>query len=480
MKSTFESFGLSEQIQRSIELLGYHQPTEVQSVLIESMIEGNDVVIQSQTGSGKTAAFAIPICDTIDFDQNKPQALIIAPTRELALQIKEDVFHIGRFKRVKVSVLFGKFPYEVQVKELKQKTHIVVGTPGRILDHIKRGTLDVSELKYLIIDEADEMFKLGFLIEMNQIIKKLPVKRQTVLLSATIPDQIQELISFAVRNPKFIKIDEESNVLDRITQYKLSVVEQAKLRVTREILMTLQPDSCMIFCNLKATVDDIYDYFSDMKFPIQRLHGGLEQNDRTQIIKAFKQGGFRFLVATDVAARGLDIDQVSLIINFDIPLEAEIYVHRIGRTGRYDQKGKAITFVTSNQGRFLRNIEDFTNVDMETFVLPDKETLQNEHAESARQIREKKIVKKVKGEQLNEGITALQIRAGKQSKIRPTDIVGAICSIENLSAEDIGVINIGELFSDVEILNEKGNMVLEKLQNLPIKGKLRKVIKIKK
>jgi ATP-dependent RNA helicase DeaD len=149
MKSTFESFGLSEQIQRSIELLGYHQPTEVQSVLIESMIEGNDVVIQSQTGSGKTAAFAIPICDTIDFDQNKPQALIIAPTRELALQIKEDVFHIGRFKRVKVSVLFGKFPYEVQVKELKQKTHIVVGTPGRILDHIKRGTLDVSELKIL-------------------------------------------------------------------------------------------------------------------------------------------------------------------------------------------------------------------------------------------------------------------------------------------------------------------------------------------
>lgn len=271
MKSTFESFGLSEQIQRSIELLGYHQPTEVQSVLIESMIEGNDVVIQSQTGSGKTAAFAIPICNNIDFDQNKPQALIIAPTRELALQIKEDVFHIGRFKRVKVSVLFGKFPYEVQVKELKQKTHIVVGTPGRVLDHIKRGTLDVSELKYLIIDEADEMFKLGFLADMNQIIKKLPIKRQTVLLSATIPDQIQELISFAIRNPKFIKIDEESNVLDRITQYKLSVVEQAKLRVTREILMTLQPDSCMIFCNLKVTVDDIYDYFSDMKFPIQRL-----------------------------------------------------------------------------------------------------------------------------------------------------------------------------------------------------------------
>ncbi|PKM64248.1 MAG: RNA helicase [Firmicutes bacterium HGW-Firmicutes-20] len=480
MKSTFESFGLSEQIQRSIELLGYHQPTEVQSVLIESMIEGNDVVIQSQTGSGKTAAFAIPICDNIDFDQNIPQALIIAPTRELALQIKEDVFHIGRFKRVKVSVLFGKFPYEVQVKELKQKTHIVVGTPGRILDHIKRGTLDVSEIKYLIIDEADEMFKLGFLADMNQIIKKLPVKRQTVLLSATIPDQIQELISFAIRNPKFIKIDEESNVLDRITQYKLSVVEQAKLRVTREILMTEQPDSCMIFCNLKATVDDIFEYFSDMKFPIQRLHGGMEQNDRTQIIKGFKQGSFRFLVATDVAARGLDIDQVSLIINFDIPLEAEIYVHRIGRTGRFDQMGKAITFVTTNQGRFLRNIEDFTGVRMEMLQLPDKETLQNAHIDSARQIREKKIVKKVKGEQLNEGITALQIRAGKQSKIRPTDIVGAICSIEGLSAEDIGVINIGELFSEVEILNEKGDMVYQQLQELPIKGKLRKVIKMRK
>jgi superfamily II DNA/RNA helicase len=161
-------------------------------------------------------------------------------------------------------------------------------------------------------------------------------------------------------------------------------------------------------------------------------------------------------------------------------LEAEIYVHRIGRTGRFDQKGKAITFVTSNQGRFLRNIEDFTNVSMETFVLPDKETMQNQHAESARQIQEKKIIKKVKGEQLNEGITALQIRAGKQSKIRQTDIVGAICSIENVSAEDIGVINIGELFSEVEILNEKGCLVLEQLQKLPVKGKLRKVIKIKK
>jgi ATP-dependent RNA helicase DeaD len=480
MKLTFESFGLSEQIQRSIELLGYHEPTEVQSVLIESMIEGNDVVIQSQTGSGKTAAFAIPICDNIDFDQNNPQALIIAPTRELALQIKEDVFHIGRFKRVKVSVLFGKFPFEVQVKELKQKTHIVVGTPGRVLDHIKKGTLDLSDIKYLIIDEADEMFKLGFLVEMNQIIKKLPIKRQTVLLSATIPDQIQDLISFAVRNPKFIKIDEESNVLDRITQFKLSVVEQAKLRLTREILMTLQPDSCMIFCNLKATVDDVYDYFTDMKFPIQRLHGGMEQNDRTQIIKDFKKGAFRFLVATDVAARGLDIDQVSLIINYDIPLEAEIYVHRIGRTGRFDQMGKAITFYTSNQGRFLRNIEDFTDVRMDNLVLPDKETLQNAHIDSARQIREKKIVKKVKGEQLNEGITAIQIRSGKQSKIRPTDIVGAICSIEGLSAEDIGVINIGELFSDVEILNEKGDLVVEQLQLLPIKGKLRKVLKIKK
>ncbi len=480
MNITFESFGLSEPLLRSIELLGYHRPTEVQSVLIETMMEGSDVVIQSQTGSGKTAAFAIPICENIEFEPNRPQALILAPTRELALQIREDVFHIGRFKRIKVSAIFGKFPYEVQVKELKQKTHVVVGTPGRILDHIQRGTLDVSQIGTLIIDEADEMFKLGFIAEMNQIIKKLPTKRQTVLLSATIPDQVEELIAKAVRNPKIIKIEEESNVLERIMQYKLSVVEMAKQRVVREILMAQQPESCMIFCNLKATVDEVYETFSDMKFPIERLHGGMEQRDRTEIIQAFKQGKFRFLVATDVAARGLDIDQVSLIINYDIPLEAEIYVHRIGRTGRFDQKGKAITLVTSNQGRFLRNIEEFTGIRMESYVLPDKETMQSGQSDSFRQLREKRVVKKIKGEQLNQGITALQIRAGKQSKIRPTDIVGAICSIEGVAVEDIGVIHIGDLFSDVEILNEKGSLVHEQLQKVAIKGKLRKVIKTRK
>ncbi len=480
MNQTFNNFGLSEPLLRSIELLGYHQPTEVQSMLIESMMEGTDIVIQSQTGSGKTAAFAIPICENIEFEPNRPQALILAPTRELALQIKEDVFHIGRFKRVKVSVLFGKFPYEVQVKELKQKTHVVVGTPGRVLDHIQRGTLDVSEIRYLIIDEADEMFKLGFLAEMKQILSKLPTRRQTVLLSATIPDQIEDLIAKAVRNPKIIKIEEKSNVLHRIQQYKISCVEPAKLRLTREILMTEQPESCMIFCNLKVTVDEVVDAFAELKFPIQRLHGGMEQNDRTEIIQSFKKGKFRFLVATDVAARGLDIDQVSLIINYDIPLESQIYVHRIGRTGRFDQKGKAITLVTSNQGRFLRNIEEFTGIRMESYVLPDKETLQSNHAESVRQIKEKRVVKKIKGEQLNQEIMALQIRAGKQSKIRPTDIVGAICSIEGINVEDIGVIHIGDLFSDVEILNNKGQQVLDQLQKTAVKGKIRKVIKIKK
>jgi ATP-dependent RNA helicase DeaD len=475
---TFAQFGLKEEILQAIELLHYKQPTPVQTMLIEAMLAGKDVAVQAQTGSGKTAAFAIPICDMLDWNENRPQALILAPTRELALQIKEDVFNVGRFKRIKVSAIFGKSPYKAQVKELKQKTHVVVGTPGRVMDHLEQGTLDLSALRWLVIDEADEMLNLGFMEQMDQILQSVPKKRQTVLLSATIPAQIQDLLAKYSPKAHRIVIEDTDKVADRIEQFKMETTAANKLKLLKDLLIVENPDSCIVFANQKATVDLIRKELSDLGIRAHKLHGGLEQEDRIAVINDFKRGAFRYLVATDVAARGLDIEAVSLIVNYDIPLETELYVHRIGRTGRFDQKGKAITFVTSNQHKHLHAVEAFIGRTLSAYEHPSPELLNAAKPKFARTIGSLPKSKGHKSADLNEGIQRLLIKCGKLAKIRPVDIVGAICGLPNLEAADIGIIHIGDITTTVDILNAKGQQVFEMLQNIPIKGKLRKVTKV--
>ena len=477
-QKSFTQFGLQAEILQAIDLLHYKQPTQVQSMLIDAMLHGKDVAVQSQTGSGKTAAFAIPICEMLDWNENRPQALILAPTRELALQIKEDVFNIGRFKRVKVAVVFGKSPITAQIKELKQKTHVVVGTPGRVMDHLEKGTLDLSALKWLIIDEADVMLNLGFMPQMHQILQSVPKKRQTVLLSATIPEQLQNLLTTYSPKAHRIVIEDEDRVSDRIEQFKLEVSAAAKIRMLKDVLTVENPDSCIIFANQKATVDLIRKELADLGYPIHKLHGGLEQDDRIVVINDFKRGAFRYLVATDVAARGLDIEAVSLIVNYDIPLETELYVHRIGRTGRFDQLGKAITFVTSNQHRHVLAIEAFISQSLSPYAPPSPEILNASKSKFARTVNSIQKSKGNKGSDLNGGIVRLQIKGGKLVKIRTIDIVGAICGLENIEAQDIGVIHVGDLLTTVDILNAKGQHVFDLLQTISIKGKVRKVTKI--
>lgn len=476
-ETTFARFGLQEEITKAIDLLHYKHPTPVQTMLIEAMLQHKDVVVQSQTGSGKTAAFAIPICEMLEWNENKPQALILTPTRELALQVKEDVFHIGRFKRVKVAVLIGQTPFSVQENELKQKTHIVVGTPGRVMDHLQHGTLDLSNLKYLIIDEADEMLNLGFIPQMDEILKTLRRDRQTVLLSATIPFQIQKLIDNYCVEPEIVVIEDEDRVFDRIEQFKYEVIASAKLKALKEVLTVENPDSCIIFANQKATVDEITKELNELRYPVFKLHGGLEQKDRIKIINDFKSGAFRYLIATDVAARGLDIESVSLIINYDSPLDGETYVHRIGRTGRFDQSGKAITFVTANQGKYLNHIEAFIKQPLGVYERPSADVILAARPQFTQKKNTLQANKGNKASALNYEILRLQIKGGKQAKIRPVDIVGALCSLPGIESNDIGVIQIGELFTDVEILNHKGNQVFHQLQETPIKGKLRRVTK---
>jgi len=477
IKENFNDYQLSSELLKAISMLNFKSPTKVQEQVIPAVLEKKDIIVKSQTGSGKTAAFAIPICELLDWDENTPQALVIEPTRELAIQVKEDIFNIGRFKRIKVSAIYGKSPFYHQEKELKQKTHVVVGTPGRIIDHIERGTFDTSKIKYLVIDEADEMLHMGFIEQIQTIITNLSKERVTMLLSATMPKDIEALCNKYMKEPMHIDIEDQNSAAGRICQERYTVDERGKVKLLRDITIVENPDSCMIFCNTKQMVDEVYNELSNLKYTCDRIHGGMEQRDRLRVMNDFKQGYFRYLVATDVAARGIDIDNISLVINYDIPQDRESYVHRIGRTGRKSNEGRAITFVTQNESKFLNDIHLYIGKEIQLKERPNKETVDHSKQQFVEKINMTPKMKEAKGAQLSKEIMKLHINAGKKTKMRPVDIVGTLCSIEGMTAADIGIINIVDVSTFVEILNNKGELVFRTLQKTPIKGRLRKVSK---
>jgi len=478
--ANFKDYQLNSELLKSIKLLGFKSPTRVQEQVIPSVLEGKDIIVKSQTGSGKTAAFAIPICQLVEWEENKPQALVITPTRELAIQVKEDIFNIGRFKRLKVAAIYGKSPFYYQEKEIKQKTHVVVGTPGRIIDHMDKGTFDTSKIKYLVIDEADEMLNMGFIEQIETIITGLPKERVTMLLSATIPMDIKNLCNKYMKDPKYVEIEEENSTAERIQQERYNVEQMDKIQLLRDITIVENPDSCMIFCNTKQKVDEVYHELVNLKYSCQKIHGGMEQRDRLRVMNNFKRGKFRYLVATDVAARGIDIDNITLVINYDIPQDSESYVHRIGRTGRLNKMGKAITFVTQNEELFLDDIHKYIGKEIPLKEIPEKETVEDFKQDFIKKISTVPEMKETKDAELSKEIMKLHINAGKKTKMRPVDVVGTLCNIEGMKAADIGVINIQDISTFVEILNNKGELVLRQLQKTPIKGRLRKVSKVEK
>ena len=478
MNRNFDEYQLSSEILKAIRLLNFINPTKVQEQVMPVVLEQKDIIIKSQTGSGKTAAFGIPICELVDWDQNKPQALVLTPTRELAIQVKEDIFNIGRFKRIKVASIYGKSPFYYQEKELKQKTHIVVGTPGRLIDHVEKGTLDTSNIKYLVIDEADEMLNMGFIEQIETIITSLPQERVTILLSATMPQDIKTLCSQYMNNPEYVEIEEENSTVDRIDQERYQVDEIDKINLLRDITIVENPDSCMVFCNTKIKVDEVYDELLSLDYTCAKIHGGMEQRDRLRVMNDFKQSYFRYLVATDVAARGIDIEDISLVINYDIPQDRESYVHRIGRTGRVNKIGKAITFVTQAEDKFLNDIHAYIRKEIPVKRRPNEETVKNAEQDFREKMNTIPVLKETKVAQLSTEIMKIHVNAGKKTKMRPVDIVGTICNIKGMTAADIGIINILDVSTYVEILNNKGEMVFEELQSIPIKGRLRKVSRV--
>ncbi len=473
--SSFRNFIISEDIIKALKGLEYDIPTEVQAKVIPTALEKKDLIVRAQTGSGKTAAYAIPICELIEWLENKPQALILTPTRELAVQVKEDFTNIGRFKRIKAAAIYGRHQLSIEKAELKQKTHVVAGTPGRVMDHIKKGTLNLSKINCFVIDEADRMLDMGFACQVEAIMKELPGERMTMLFSATMSDEVKRIASNYMKDPVNIDVSEEGIMTADINHFLYITDEEDKFELLTDVMIIENPDSCIIFCNTKDRVDMVCDRLEDLGYPSNKIHGGMEQDDRLSAIRSFKRGEYRYLIATDVAGRGIDVENISLVLNYDIPLDEENYVHRTGRTGRAGQKGKAISFAAPTQRRYLHDIEELICFKIQEITKPAKEEVSIQKPSFDKKMKTAPPMKKIKSDQLNKEIMKLRFNGGKKKKLRATNFVGVISNLEGVRAEDIGIITIQDTFTYIEILNGKGPLVLEAMKNTMICGKLLKV-----
>ncbi|NYF24402.1 DEAD/DEAH box helicase [Sporosarcina sp. JAI121] len=477
---SFEDYQLSDEVKRALALLKYETPTEVQSEVIPRALKNQDLVVKSQTGSGKTASFGIPLCERIDREGEKPQALILTPTRELAVQIREDLTTIGRFKRIKAIAVYGKESFIKQEEELEQKTHLVVGTPGRVMDHIERETLRVDEIKYLVIDEADEMLTMGFVNQVEAIIKKLPSNRVTMVFSATLPKGVENLCGNYMESPLSIQIASSSSTTSAIEHSVIEVKEAGKMSLLKNITVVENPDSCIIFCRTKKQVDTVFAELEKSNYSCEKIHGGIVQEDRFAVIDGFKMGNFSYLVATDVAARGIDVDNITLVINYDVPMEKESYVHRTGRTGRAGNKGKAITFATPNDSKLLIAIETYIGFDIPVREAPTQQKVAVGLNAFEEKINGRRKMINPKNVQADKGSMKLHFSGGKKKKLRAVDFVGTIAKIPGVTADDIGMITIEDNLTYVDILNGKGSLVCQAMKETTIKGKKLKVSKANK
>ena len=427
----FNELNLSDDIIKALNNLGYKNPSEVQEASIPKLLKGEDIIVKSQTGSGKTASFGIPVCEKINIEEKKVQCLVLTPTRELAIQVKDELSNIGRIKKVRCAAIFGKQPFNEQIRELKQRVHIVVGTPGRVFDHMERGTLDLSEVNYVVIDEADKMLSMGFIDQIKDILGELRLNKTTALFSATFSKEIEEICEEYMRNPMLLEVKSKVFNRDRIEESAIEIEEKNKGKALWKCLYSYHPESAIVFCNTRNKVKSVYKMLKDEGITCNELHGDMEQKKRIEVMENFRDKHFKVLVCTDIAARGIHVDSIELVINYEVPMETESYVHRIGRTGRAGREGKAITFVNHYEKKYLENVEEYVN-------------------------------------------------GGKKKKIRAFDIVGCFSNLPGLTGEDIGIIDVQDGFSYVDILNGKGDKVLKSFKEVTIKGKKVKIQKARK
>jgi len=380
-KKLFSELALAPEILKAIERMGFEEASPIQSAAIPVLLEGADVVGQSQTGSGKTAAFGIPAIQLIDASIRAPQVLILCPTRELAVQVAEEIAKLAFFKRgVRELPIYGGQSYERQFKGLHAGAQIIIGTPGRVMDHLERKSLKLDQIKMVILDEADRMLDMGFVDDIKTILRQVPEQRQTVFFSATIPRPIQQLIQTFTRNPVNVRVESEAMTVPAIEQVYYEVDRRSKLEVLCRLIDLEDVKLAIIFCATKMMVDELTEHLVARGYGADKLHGDMTQAMRERVMGRFRKRKVEFLVATDVAARGLDVDDIEIVFNYDLPHDGEDYVHRIGRTGRAGKGGKAVTFVAGREIYRLENIQRFTKSRIRRQRIPSAEEVEGKRA----------------------------------------------------------------------------------------------------
>ena len=502
----FSDFHLSREIGKAIEDMGFEEPTPIQALAIPLIQAGRDVTAQAQTGTGKTAAFGIPIIEKIDATHRTVQAIVLCPTRELAIQIAEEFSELlSHLPRITVLPVYGGQPIDRQLRALHSGVNIVIGTPGRVMDHLRRRTLSLDEVSTVVLDEADQMLDMGFRDDIELILKKIPQKRQTLLFSATLPQPIIDISKRFMNKPEFVKVEYDDLIVPQIEQSYIEVKEREKLDVLCRLIDIADPHLSIIFCNTKRRAEELAGKIKARGYRAEELHGDMKQSQRDRVMGGFRKGSIEILVATDVAARGIDVEDVDMIINFDVPQDVEYYVHRIGRTGRAGKSGRAVTFVAPKDFTKLREIHHYAKIQIPRMPIPTQtdvaETRTRTMLEKVREIIEAggvepyiRIIEhetegdlstidiaaallKMQMEQGSEqvpekradidfadtgaeaGMVRFFLSVGRMHNVAPKDIVGAIAGETGIPGKSIGAIRILDSYSFVEVPREHATEV---------------------
>ena len=518
----FEDLELDAKIMRAITDMGFEAASPIQGQAIPLELQGLDIIGQAQTGTGKTAAFGIPLLQKIDPDSKKLQAIALCPTRELAIQVSEEFRKLLKYKdNIRVLPIYGGQSIDRQIAALRKGTQVVIGTPGRVMDHMRRRTIKAETVQMMVLDEADEMLDMGFREDIETILAKIPEEHQTLLFSATLSPEILDITKRFQKNPEFIKIVRKELTVPNIEQYYFDVKEKTKLDALCRIIDVYDPKLAMVFCNTKKRVDDLVEMLQGRGYFAEGLHGDLKQAQRDKVMQKFRNGTIEILVATDVAARVIDVDDIDVVFNYDVPQDEEYYVHRIGRTGRAGKAGKAFTFCVGKEIYKLRDIMRYTKTKIQQQKLPTlsdvEEMKTNIYLEKIKGIIEEGHLTKyihlvdrlmeedytsidiaaallkdhlsdvnaddidalddinLGGTELyggeGEKMVRLFINAGKKSKIRAKDIVGAIANEAGIPGKTLGEIAIFDEYTFVDVPNEFVRDILHGMKHAKIKGK---------
>ena len=456
----FDALDLSKELLTNLASLNYHQMTPIQAQSLPLILEGLDVIAQSKTGSGKTAAFGLGVLQKLNVKRFKVQSLILCPTRELADQVSKELRRLARtVHNIKILTLCGGTAFGPQVGSLEHGAHIIVGTPGRVEEHLRKGKLDLQDLSTFVLDEADRMLDMGFSETIDAILKYVPSVRQTLLFSATFPREIEAMTSKIMHAPQRVE-NTETHSEDSIQQYVCRLEDEGdRITALRLILLEIEPESTLVFCNTRKQVQEVANELVAANFSALALHGELEQRSRDEILVRFSNKSASILVATDVAARGLDIDELDLVINHQIAPEQEVHIHRVGRTGRAGKKGQAFTLCTKREQFKLDKLEAFLNTSLEQRELANPELLSKPTFYPT--------------------MATLQVDGGRKQKVRPGDIVGALTGEDGIAATEVGKINVFERCTYVAVTQTKAKAALKKLSEGKLKGRSFRVRRIR-